>query len=85
MTYQRDPEPARDPVRPTATRRDDGSWGMVPILIVLVAILGIGYYAFNHMNEPGPNPRSTTSESTRPGVTTPPATTPTQPTTPKQP
>jgi hypothetical protein len=84
MTYQHDPNSTRERMR-SQIRRDDGSWGMVPILLVLVAILGLGYYAFNRMNEPGPNPRSTTTENTRPGATTPPAATPAQPTTPKQP
>ena len=82
MTNQRDPNSTRDRIR-SQMRRDDGSWGMVPILLVLVAILGLGYYAFNRMNDPV-NPRSTTTENARPGATTPPATTPT-PTTPKQP
>jgi len=83
MTYQ-DPDPTREPARPPYSRRDDGSWGMFPMLVVLVAILGMGYYAFNRMNEPSPIRSSTTTENA-PGANTPPSTTPTQPTTPKQP
>jgi hypothetical protein len=78
MTYQRDPNPDRDQTRPSYIRRDDGSWGMVPVLILVVALLGLGYFAYNRMNDAGTHPRSTTTESTRP-ATTPPATTPTTP------
>ena len=53
---------------------------MVPILVILAVVLGLGYYGYQRMNEPA----STTNENARPGATTPPATTPT-PTTPKKP
>ena len=55
---------------------------MVPILAILAVVLGLGYYGYHRMNEPGQTPRATTTENASPGATTPPATTPT---TPKQP
>ena len=79
MTEQRDPARTRERLSSTL-RRDDRGWGMVPILVILAVVLGLGYYGYQRMNEPG----STTNENARPGATTPPATTPT-PTTPKQP
>ena len=87
MTYQRDPNPNREPVRRSYMRRDDGNWGMIPVLILVVAVLGLGYFAYNRMHDAGTQPRSTMTESTRPGAATPPATTPTTPPTPapKQP
>ena len=81
MTEQRDPARTRERLSSTL-RRDDGGWGMVPILAILAVVLGLGYYGYHRMNEPGQTPRATTTENASPGATTPPATTPT---TPKQP
>lgn len=51
-----------DPSRPrstTGTRARDGSWGMIPLLVLVVALLGLGYFAYDRMHDAGTTPRST--------------------------
>ena len=43
VTYQRDPDPV-ERTRPRL-RRDDDSWGMLPILLGLVFLVMIGFFA----------------------------------------
>lgn len=43
MTYQRDPD---HQAREDHVRREGGSWGMLPILIGLALVFGLGYLMF---------------------------------------
>ena len=79
MTYQRDPDPAH----PATARRDDRSWGMLPVVLFVAAVVGVGSLAYYRMHDET-TPRTVPTESSRPGTATPPATTPTPPTAPKQ-
>jgi hypothetical protein len=79
MTYQGDPDrPRRRPQ--DYVRRDDGSWSVVPIVLVAALLLGLGYLLLGDWNtETGP--ARTTDGVNRPAATppatnTPPATKP---------
>ena len=79
MTYQGGPN--RNQRRPgDYIRRDDGSWSMMPILLGLVVVLGLGYLLLGEWN------RSTTSVTgdTTTRQTTAPKTTMPTPSPPKQ-
>jgi hypothetical protein len=73
MTYQGDPNrPRRRPQ--DYVRRDDGSWSVVPIVLVAALLLGLGYLLLGDWNtETGPT--RTTDGANRP-ATAPPATSP---------
>ena len=72
MTNQRDP--VRD--RNMNIRREDGSWSLMPILLGLALLLGLGYFVMNSMTtDRGPNVQRTDA----PVTTTVPRTTPTAP------
>jgi hypothetical protein len=91
MTYQGGPDippPPDVPRDPNARRaqdyirRDDGSWNMVPIVLGLVIILGLGYLMFGgrRTSTDGPSYRATeriekpdTTPATKPAPTTAPA------------
>ena len=72
MTDQRDP--VRD--RNMNIRREDGSWSLMPILLGLALLLGLGYVVMNSMTtDRGPSVQRTDA----PVTTTVPRTTPTAP------
>jgi hypothetical protein len=74
MTYQRDP----DRRRPSDyMRRDDGSWSIVPIVLGLALILGLGYLVFGADWNSQPGTGTKTTESGPPPA---PQSTPTTPT-----
>jgi hypothetical protein len=70
MTYQGDPNrPRRRPQ--DYVRRDDGSWSVMPIVLVAALLIGLGYLLLGDWNT---GPTQTTDGVNRP-ATTPPATT----------
>ncbi len=82
MTNQRDPD--RPMAAPAA--RDEG-WGMLPILLVVALMLGVGYFMISSFRQVEPTTTRTTQSQPSASVPAPspsPATTPT-PTSPKQP
>jgi hypothetical protein len=75
MTNQRDPVRDRNN-RNMNIRREDGSWSLMPIVLGLALLLGLGYFVMNSMTiDRGPNVQRTDAPST----TTVPRTTPTAP------
>ena len=81
MTYQRDPDGRRRPA--DYVRRDDGSWNVLPIILGLLLLIGVGYFVFADRTPDGPTPvtnqpNTTTVPRTSPPTTpaTPPATKP---------
>jgi hypothetical protein len=75
MTDQRDPLRRRPAM---SIRRDDGSWGMLPILAAIAVVALVGYMLFGD-NFRGPN--ATTANRTDGPTTTTPKTTPAPPAT----
>jgi hypothetical protein len=90
MTYQRDPErtPANDDIvrRENIANRDAEiarrnaaatSSGVVPILIAILVLLGIGYFAYSYLGPHAANgPRTTEVNPPRTTPTPAPSTTP---------
>ena len=75
MTDQRDPLRRRPG---DYIRRDDGSWGMLPLLAAIAFVVLLGYLFFRD-NVDGPN--ATTANRTDGPTTTTPRTTPAPPAT----
>ena len=71
MTYQRDPKRRRPQ---DYVRREDGSWSLLPVMLGLLLLLGLGYFLFAADRASGPTTR--TSQQTEQPRTTPPATKP---------
>lgn len=77
----------RDPIRPMTDRaaRDEG-WGMLPILLVILVLLGVGYVLYRNYDHTGPTTTRTTQTQPSELVPAPsPAPMTPAPTTPKQP
>jgi len=75
MTYQRDPNRVR-----RAWNGDEGSWSAISIVLLIAAIIGIGYILVHNISSDTTRAPTRTTEQS---VPTPPATRPT-PTNPKQ-
>lgn len=73
MTYQRDPDPV-ERTRPRL-RRDDDSWGMLPILLGLVFLVMIGFFAFGMFRNDTTPTNSSSAQAPSVGTTTPNTTT----------
>jgi hypothetical protein len=84
MTYQRDPNDMD--TRRDYVRRDDGSFGMLPIILAVAVVLGIGYLFYGmSRTDTVSAPGATSERIERPAPT--PSATPSPPATtaPKQP
>ena len=84
MTYQRDPErPTTTPLTPEeiARRQEEAqialhndaarSTGIMPILLTVLVLLGVGYFAYSRLSAPNPPNAPHTTENSAPRTVTP--------------
>ena len=68
MAFQNDTRPDR---RPTSINRDGEGWGFLPILLVLLAVVAIGYFVFGSRHIFDTGTTSPSGPQTRTNITAP--------------